>query len=66
VPLSSLEEGARLSSYSIPTTYYIDIMRKVMIKGSGFRYVWADIGVLIIFAVLLYTVCITLFRKRVG
>jgi len=66
VPLSSLGPDALAYSYTSPATYYIDLIRKVMVKGAAFVNIRDDLFVLIAFAAGLYWLCITLFKKRLG
>ncbi len=66
VPVSSLGPNARLYTNSSPATYYIDLIRKIMVKGATFVNLRSDIGILILFSIVLYGICISLFKKRLG
>jgi len=66
VPLSSIGRQGRVMAYCFPATYYIDIARKIMVKGASFIYVKADFFILIAFCVGFYVLCIKLFKKRLG
>lgn len=66
VPMSSMDKSAQQTGYTLPTTYFIDMTRKLMVKGVSFKYVATDMYVLIISAVALYAICIKLFKKRLG
>lgn len=66
VPMSSMDESARYSGYSLPTTYFMDIARKLMVKGSDIKYIWLDVVVTILFCLVIYILCIKFFKKRVG
>ena len=66
VPISSMEKNAQMTSYFIPTTYEIDLLRKVMVKGASTSYVAVDIAMILVFFVGLYALCIKLFKKQIG
>ena len=66
VPISNLGRDSKFVAYLFATTYYIDLIRKVMVKGAGFFYVKLDILMLIVICMAFYLVCIKLFKKRLG
>ncbi|MDP8261766.1 MAG: ABC transporter permease [Candidatus Ancaeobacter aquaticus] len=66
VPVQSISQNSRWMCYSLPATYYIDFMRKIMVKGATFAYVRLDTIAIIIFCIGIYVLCIKLFKKRVG
>lgn len=66
VPVSNIEESSRFLSYLTPATYYIDLLRKVMVKGVSFDCVKFNTLVLMLLCFLVYFVCIKSFKKRVG
>ena len=66
VPISNLGKNAKAMAYIMPCTYYIDLIRKIMIKGAKFIYLKGDMLAIVLFAVGLYLVAINLFKKRVG
>ncbi|MCA1745474.1 MAG: hypothetical protein LC643_07205 [Bacteroidales bacterium] len=49
-----------------PVYYFIDIMRGIMLKGSGFRDLWSHVLALSVFAVVFVTLAILNYRKREG
>ncbi len=66
VPVSNMGPNAAYTSYCLPATYYIDMLRKIMVKGVGFTHVRTDVIMLIVYCLVLYWVCIRLFKKKVG
>jgi len=66
VPVSNIGEGSQFMSYLIPATFYIDLARKVMVKGVGFHRVHGDFLALIAFCAGLYFLSVKLFKKRLG
>jgi len=66
VPLSNLGDNALIYSRTSPATYYIDLIRKVMVKGATFVNIRDDIMILVFICIVLYVGCIKLFKKRLG
>lgn len=66
VPMSSMDESAQQTGMCLPTTYFIDLARKVMVKGANFMTVRTDVIVLAAFCFILYFLCIKFFKKRIG
>ncbi|MCR4434648.1 MAG: ABC transporter permease [Clostridiales bacterium] len=49
--------------YAIPLTYFLDIIRGIMLKGVGIDFLWNDVIALCIFTVVILTIAIFRFRK---
>jgi len=49
----------------IPLTYFLDILRGIMLKGTGIAYLWGDIVPLAAFGLGIITLASWRFRKRV-
>ncbi|NLG33296.1 MAG: ABC transporter permease [Syntrophomonadaceae bacterium] len=50
----------------IPLTYYLDIIRGIMLKGIGFSYLAGQVTCLLLFSILFLTVSILKFKKRIA
>lgn len=50
--------------YVIPLTYFLDIIRGIMLKGIGIDFLWNDVIALLIFTVVILTIATFRFRKR--
>jgi ABC-type multidrug transport system permease subunit len=50
----------------LPTTYFIDLMRAIILRGASFVEYWPALGILSLMAVLLFCVCALRFRKKIG
>jgi len=61
-----MEEGTRHISNGLASTYYIDLTRKIMVKGADLIFVQQDLKALILMAVFFYLASILLFKKRLG
>jgi ABC-2 type transport system permease protein len=49
-----------------PTTYFIALMRAIILRGANFLEYWPNLVVLIIMSVLLFIFCALRFRKKIG
>jgi ABC-2 type transport system permease protein len=65
-PLEPMPWFIKVISYLLPLTYYLEIIRGVVIKGSGFMELWQPFGLLALSTVVLMTLSILRFRKQVA
>jgi ABC-2 type transport system permease protein len=50
----------------LPTTYYINLLRGIILRGAQFGDFWPDILVLAVMGVVLFAVCAMRFRKNIA
>jgi len=50
----------------IPLTYYLDIIRGIVLKGIGFPYLVGQVVSLLVFSVVLLTISILKFKKKIA
>lgn len=50
----------------IPTTYFIALMRAIILRGATLPEYWQSLVILSVMAVLLFCVCALRFRKKIG
>jgi ABC-2 type transport system permease protein len=50
----------------LPTTYFIWLMRAIILRGATFFEYMPSLGILSLMAVLLFCVCALRFRKKIG
>jgi ABC-2 type transport system permease protein len=50
----------------LPATYFISLMRAIILRGANFFEYWPHLTILTIMAVLLFCVCALRFRKKIG
>ena len=50
----------------LPTTYFISLMRAIILRGAHFFEYWPHLLVLIIMSVVLFGLCALMFRKKIG
>jgi ribosome-dependent ATPase len=55
-----------LISCLVPVTYYIEILRGVILRGTQFHQLWYPTLVLAIFAVVIFTAATFRFQKRIA
>jgi ABC-2 type transport system permease protein len=51
-------------SYLLPPRYFITIIKSIMIKGTGFLYVWKETLVLLTMTVLFIGLSVKKFKVR--
>ena len=49
-----------------PTTYFISLMRAIILRGAFFLEYWPHLAILIIMSILLFVLCALRFRKKIG
>jgi ABC-2 type transport system permease protein len=50
----------------IPLTYYLDIIRGIVLKGIGFQYLVGQVTALLVFSVLFLVISTLKFQKKIG
>jgi ABC-2 type transport system permease protein len=50
----------------LPTTYFISLMRAIILRGAHFFEYWPHLLILIIMSILLFAFCALAFRKKIG
>ena len=49
-----------------PTTYFISLMRAIILRGANFFEYWPHLAILIGMSILLFVLCALRFRKKIG
>jgi ABC-2 type transport system permease protein len=50
----------------LPTTYFISLMRAIILRGANFFEYWHSLAIMSGMAVILFCVCALRFRKKIG
>lgn len=62
-PVESMPSWAQVISKLNPVTYFIDVMRLVVLKGSGLRHILPHMGAVLLFAIVFNTWAVINYRK---
>jgi ABC-2 type transport system permease protein len=50
----------------VPATYFISLMRAIILRGASFFEYWQHLAIMSAMAVFLFCVCSLRFRKKIG
>ncbi|MFA6808822.1 MAG: ABC transporter permease [Eubacteriales bacterium] len=64
-PRDAMPKFIYLLSCVIPLTYYLDIIRGIILKGIGFPYLVGQVISLLVFSVMFLTISILKFKKKI-
>lgn len=62
--IDSMPQWAQVVTWFNPVTYFIEVMRMVVIKGSGFNDIKTHLGIIALFAIVLNGWAVVSYRKR--
>lgn len=65
-PLENMPEALQVISNIVPSRWYYLIVKAVMLKGLGFKYVWKETLILLGMTVLLLTIALKKFKIRLS
>jgi ABC-2 type transport system permease protein len=65
-PIEGMPRGAQYLAAVIPLTYYLRIVRGIVLKGIGLDLLWPNLVPLGIFGLVIFTLAIVRFRKQLG
>ncbi|MDP4144220.1 MAG: ABC transporter permease [Bacillota bacterium] len=63
-PREAMPKFIQLIGYSVPLTYFLNILRGIVLKGVDINYLFNDVVMLLILGVILLTLSIFRFRKK--
>jgi ABC-2 type transport system permease protein len=64
-PRIAMPEPAQWIGALLPLTFFLRILRGVLLKGIGIAYLWQDTAILVAFAVVLIAVSVRRFSKTI-
>jgi ABC-2 type transport system permease protein len=64
-PREAMPEFAQWLGLALPLTYYLEILRGILLKGVGIEFLWEQTATLAVFAFVLMVVSVRLFAKRI-
>ncbi len=62
-PLEGMPEPAQWLAALLPLTYYLKIIRGIVLKGVGVNHLWMEILPLVLFGAVIFTLSVLRFRK---
>lgn len=65
-PRDAMPQFIYYLSAIIPLTYYLEIIRGIMLKGIGFSYLVGQVSSLLVFSLVLLTLSILKFKKKIA
>jgi ABC-2 type transport system permease protein len=65
-PREAMPAAAQWIGYALPLTYYLTILRGILLKGIGINYLWHETLILLVFAGALIVVSVKRFSKTVS
>jgi ABC-2 type transport system permease protein len=63
-PIEGMPTGAQYLAAIIPLTYFLRIVRGIILKGVGFEYLWPSLLPLVVFGVVIFFLAVLKFRKQ--
>jgi ABC-2 type transport system permease protein len=63
-PIEGMPLGAQYIAGVIPLTYYLRVVRGIVLKGIGFEYLWPSVLPLVAFGAVVFSLSILRFRKQ--
>jgi len=64
-PRESLPVALQWLGQALPLTYFVIVVRGIIIKGVGFALLWRQIIPLVVLAVIVFAMAIRLFQKKI-
>jgi ABC-2 type transport system permease protein len=62
-PIENMPDWARVLTYLNPVSYFIEVMRMIVLKGSSFFDLMKHFGIIVLFAVIFNLLAIINYRK---
>lgn len=64
-PVEAMPQALRILSYFVPLTYFLAIVRGIIIKGVGLGELWPQMLALVFFGAIVFSIAVLRFRKRI-
>ena len=66
IPRDNMPLLAYYAGYLLPVTYFLEIVRGIILKGAGLITLWPWIWPMMFFSVVVFILSVLLFRKQIG
>ncbi|MBI9072863.1 MAG: ABC transporter permease [Melioribacteraceae bacterium] len=64
-PIENMPKALQIITHIIPLTYFLTIIRGVVLKGIGIGELWQDLAILFFIGILILSLSVLRFRKRI-
>lgn len=64
-PRAAMPEPAQWIGLLLPLTYFLRVLRGVLLKGIGVEYLWRDTSILVLFATIMIAISVRRFSKTI-
>jgi ABC-2 type transport system permease protein len=64
-PVDAMPRVMQWMAYLVPLTYFLTIVRGIIIKGVGLEYLWPQVLVLLTFGLVVFGTAVLRFQKRI-
>jgi ABC-2 type transport system permease protein len=65
-PMENMPLPLQAVSHIVPASYYIHVLRGVLLKGNGFTELWLDLVLLAAFATLMVVASTARFQRKLA
>jgi ABC-2 type transport system permease protein len=56
----------RAVTYIFPTRYFVTILKGIFLRGVGIEVLWLEVGLLLIYAAVVFTIATRKMRQKVA
>src|SRR5262249_4816352 len=63
-PVEGMPRAAQYVAAIIPLTYFLKIVRGIVLKGVGFESLWPSFLPLVVFSAVIFFLAVVMFRKQ--
>lgn len=65
-PIEGMPPVGQALAYLMPLTYYLQILRGILLKGIGLSHLWPQLLILAVFGAVVFTLSVLRFQKKLG
>ena len=65
-PIFTMPDSFQAYSASLPTPYFLDISRGIVLRGAGLKELWGNVAVLAGYTVAVFALAAWRFKKRLA
>lgn len=65
-PIEGMPPIGQVLAHLMPLTYYLQILRGILLKGIGISYLWPQLLILAAFGAVVFTLSVVRFQKKLG